>query len=50
MRWTKSLSSATNYHYYDRPDSQRIGLSVLYHLGGKMLNKKGNRIEEQDRL
>ena len=46
----QSLTDVTNYHYLDRPDSHRFGLSVRYHIGGKLINKKGNRIEEQDRL
>jgi outer membrane receptor protein involved in Fe transport len=44
------LTDITDYHYLDRPDSRRIGFSIRYHIGGKLLNKKGNTIEEQERL
>jgi hypothetical protein len=45
-----SLSAATDYRYNDRPDIQRIGLSVRYHIGGKLMSKKTSNIEEQERL
>lgn len=45
-----SLSGTTDYWYNDRPDLQRISLSVRYHLGGKLTPKKTSNIEEQERL
>jgi hypothetical protein len=45
-----SLTNTTDYRYYDRPDAHRIGLSVRYHLGGKLVPKRANNIEEQERL
>lgn len=45
-----SQTDITDYHYYDRPDSRRVAFSIRYHIGGKLLNKKGNTIEEQERL
>jgi hypothetical protein len=46
----KSLSTTTNYQYYDRPDAHRIGFSIRYHIGGKLVNKKASSIEEQERI
>jgi hypothetical protein len=45
-----SISSVTDYRYKDRPDAHRIGLSIRYHIGGKLQAKKVNVIEEQERL
>lgn len=45
-----SQSNITDYHFYDRPDAHRIGIAIRYHIGGKLINKKGNSIEEQERL
>ncbi|MFT3947456.1 MAG: outer membrane beta-barrel family protein [Agriterribacter sp.] len=45
-----SQTDITDYHYHDRPDSKRIAFSIRYHIGGKLLNKKGSAIEEQERL
>lgn len=45
-----SQTDLIDYHYFDRPDTHRFGLSVRYQIGGKLINKKGARIEEQDRL
>lgn len=45
-----SQSNATNYRYNDRPDAHRLGLSVRYHIGGKLVSKRANSIEEQERL
>jgi hypothetical protein len=45
-----SLTDITDYRYNDRFDSRRVGLTVRYHIGGKLINKKGSRIEEQERL
>jgi len=45
-----SQTNITDYHYHDRPDSRRIAFSIRYHIGGKLLHKKGNAIEEQERL
>lgn len=45
-----SKTDITDYRYLDRPDSRRIGLSVRYHIGGKLLHKKASIIEEQERL
>lgn len=45
-----SQTDITDYFYNDRFDSRRIGLTIRYHIGGKLINKKGNRIEEQERL
>lgn len=46
----RSQSNVTDYHYFDRPDTHRFGLSLRYHLGGHLVGKKTNRTEEQDRL
>lgn len=46
----RSQTDITDYHYNDRRDSRRIAFSIRYHLGGKLLNKKGSTIEEQGRL
>ena len=46
----RSQSNVTDYHYFDRPDTHRFGLSLRYHLGGRLVGKKTNRTEEQDRL
>lgn len=45
-----SLSSTTNYRFYDRPDIRRVSLTVRYHIGGQLFHKKANSIEEQERL
>lgn len=45
-----SQTDVTDYRYHDRFDSRRIGLTIRYHIGGELINKKGNRIEEQERL
>ncbi|PVD49637.1 hypothetical protein DC498_24195 [Terrimonas sp.] len=45
-----SQTNITDYYYHDRPDSRRIAFSIRYHIGGKLLHKKGNAIEEQERL
>lgn len=45
-----SQSNATDYRYYDRPDAHRLGMSVRYHIGGKLIPKRANSIEEQERL
>jgi hypothetical protein len=45
-----SQTAITDYRYYDRPDTHRFGLSVRYQMGGKLINKKGSRLEEQERL
>ncbi|WP_207513868.1 outer membrane beta-barrel protein [Longitalea luteola] len=45
-----SLSNTTDYRYFDRPDMHRLGLSVRYHIGGKVVPKKAAGIEEQERL
>lgn len=45
-----SQSDATNYQYYDRPDAHRIGFSIRYHIGGKLVPRRTNSIEEQERL
>ncbi len=45
-----SISNVTDYRYKDRPDAHRIGLSIRYHIGGKLQAKKANAIEEQERL
>jgi len=45
-----SQSDISDFRYHDMKDSRRIGLSLLYHIGGKLISKKGNSIEEQDRL
>lgn len=45
-----SQTDITDYHYLDRRDSRRVAFSVHYHIGGKLLSKKGSTIEEQERL
>lgn len=45
-----SQSDVTDYHYNDRPDTHRFGLSVRYHIGGKLLKAQSRQIEEQNRL
>lgn len=45
-----SLSNTTDYWYNDRPEAHRISLGVRFHIGGKLLSKKANTIEEQERL
>jgi len=45
-----SQSDLSDYRYYDVRDSRRVALSLRYHLGGKLLNRRDSRIEEQDRL
>lgn len=46
----RSQSDVTDYHYLDRPDTHRFGISVRYHIGGPLVSKKANRTEEQERL
>ncbi|WP_186742302.1 TonB-dependent receptor [Spirosoma utsteinense] len=46
----KSLTDYTDYQYYDKPDTRRVGVSVKYHFGGKLQSNQSRRIEEQDRL
>ncbi|GAA5219496.1 outer membrane beta-barrel family protein [Membranihabitans marinus] len=46
----KSQSSITDYHYYNKPDSRRLSLTVQYYLGGELLKAKSSRTDEERRL
>lgn len=46
----KSLSDFTDYHFYDKPDSRRFGLTLRYHFGGELINNNKKKTEEQERL
>jgi len=45
-----SLSEVIDYSYNDKPDSRRIGVTLLYHLGGKLVKEKSGKTDEQKRL
>jgi hypothetical protein len=45
-----SLTNTTDYRYSDRPEAHRLALSIRYHIGGKLIPKRANSIEEQERL
>ncbi|HVU94710.1 MAG TPA: outer membrane beta-barrel protein [Puia sp.] len=45
-----SLSPAANVSYYHTPDSRRIRLSLVFHLGGTLNTGKEHVLEEQQRL
>ena len=45
-----SQSHLTNYHYNDKPDSRRFGMTLRYNLGVDLLNNNKKKTEEQERL
>ncbi|MEP1487754.1 MAG: outer membrane beta-barrel protein [Algibacter sp.] len=45
-----SLSEIIDYSYDDKPDSRRIGFTLLYHLGGNLVKEKSGKTDEQKRL
>ncbi|GGX33987.1 outer membrane beta-barrel protein [Aquimarina muelleri] len=45
-----SLSEISDYRYNTKPDSRRVGFTLLYHLGGDLVKEKSNKTEEQKRL
>lgn len=45
-----SQSNLTNYHYNDKPDSRRFGLTLKYNFGGNLINGNKNKTDEQERL
>ncbi|MGF7079683.1 outer membrane beta-barrel protein [Mucilaginibacter sp. UYCu711] len=48
--WGYSISDTANYSYKNTPDSRRIGLTLIYHIGGTLTREKTHQIEEQQRL
>ncbi|UYQ94169.1 outer membrane beta-barrel protein [Chitinophaga horti] len=46
----RSVSDFTNFWYNDKPDSRRVGVSVTYRLGGKVMKGYNRKTEEQERL
>lgn len=48
--WGYSLSDLVQYSYKYIPDSRRVNLSFVYHLGGKLTGGHAHRLEEQERL
>lgn len=45
-----SLSEIIDYSYDDKPDSRRVGFTLLYHLGGNLVKEKNGKTDEQKRL
>ena len=45
-----SQSRITDYHYNDKPDSRRVGLTLRYHFGGNLVKEKTSKTDEQKRL
>jgi outer membrane receptor protein involved in Fe transport len=45
-----TITNTATTSYSTKPDSRRINLTVIYHLGGKLSGNKTQRIEEADRL
>ncbi|AIM39042.1 hypothetical protein KO02_21905 [Sphingobacterium sp. ML3W] len=45
-----SKSHLTNYHYNDKPDSRRFGITLRYNFGGDLINNNKKKSEEQERL
>ncbi|GAA3635835.1 outer membrane beta-barrel family protein [Flavivirga jejuensis] len=45
-----SLSEIIDYSYNDKPDSRRVGFTLLYHLGGNLVKEKSRETDEQKRL
>ncbi|HVU94689.1 MAG TPA: TonB-dependent receptor [Puia sp.] len=51
LRWTGvSASSSIQSSYSDKPDSRRLRLTAIYHLGGKLTGGKARQLEERSRL
>ncbi|WP_187328689.1 outer membrane beta-barrel family protein [Echinicola rosea] len=46
----QSQSTLIDYHYMDKPDSRRLGLTVSYRIGGKLFKEKARKSEEEERL
>jgi len=45
-----SKSQLLNYHYNDKPDSRRFGMTLRYNIGGSLFNNMNKKTEEQKRL
>jgi hypothetical protein len=45
-----SKSSLTDYHYNDKPDSRRVGITLRYNFGGDLVSSSKKKTEEQERL
>ncbi len=45
-----SITNTANSWYNNLPDSRRLNVSLIYHLGGKLARGKTQRLEEQERL
>ncbi len=45
-----SKSDISNYHYRDKPDSRRVGLTLHYHFGSDLVKSSSRKSEEQERL
>lgn len=45
-----SKSALTDYHYNDKPDSRRVGITLRYNFGGDLVNNNKKKTEEQERL
>jgi len=46
----ESQSSIIDYHYKDKPDSRRLGVTISYRIGGELLKGKVKKSEEEERL
>ncbi|MFT3750203.1 MAG: TonB-dependent receptor [Agriterribacter sp.] len=45
-----SQSSITDYHYNDKPDTRRIGITLHYHMGNDLIKSSSKKTDEQERL
>jgi hypothetical protein len=45
-----SGSNITNYHYNEKPDTRRLGITLHYHFGSNGFKENNKKTEEQERL
>ncbi len=45
-----TITNLANNQYSTKPDTRRLNLSLVYHLGGKLNKSKSQHTEEQERL
>lgn len=48
--WAYSISNTLQYSYEYIPDSRRLNLTLIWHIGGTLAEHKARQIEEQQRL